>query len=167
MNRSIIEIIKKSDDYESNNKENGLGNTDNYSHLDYNDIGSDEYEMSKNKKMNDLNIRVGQLKDDEDMIIEVTDFNDNIMEYEVKKEEMSKMMKDFNALNVSNKYNQISKHYYMMISWIVIFVVSFIGVILTLSSDGDTGPFIMLIVLTVSLYGGFSIIKHILKKSDK
>lgn len=161
MNKSIIEIIGKIDDYEKNKLENiEMG-------LDHMEIYMDEYTNIKNKKMNDIQMRVNQLEDDEKMMIEVTDFNDNIMNYEIKKDEMAEMLKDFNALNASNQGNEINRHYYMMIIWMIIGIILLVGVILTISSEEDVGPFIMIIILLVAFYGGFSIIKHILSKKNK
>ena len=63
------------------------------------------------KKMNNLTLRTNQLKDDE-IIIEVTDFNNNIMEYDVKKNEMIDTERDIfiDALN-SGKSNKQSLLY--------------------------------------------------------
>lgn len=161
MNKSIIEIVKKIDSYENNVLDQTEGK------LNHLEMYQNEYNDQLMNKMDDLRTRVNQLKDDEEMMIEVTDFNDNIMNYEVKKDEMMEMLKDFNAFNATNKYNQVNRHYYMMMTWIVIGVILLVGVILTLSSDEGAGPFVMIIILLVTFYGGFSIIKHILSKRDK
>ena len=161
MNKSIIEIIKKIHSYENNVLDQTEGKFNNL------EMYQNEYYDQLMNKMDDLRTRVSQLKDDEEMMIEVTDFNDNIMNYEVKKDEMIEMLKDFNALNATNNNNQINKHYYMMMTWMIIGVILLVGVILTLSSDGDAGSFVMIIILLVTVYGGLSIIKHILSKRDK
>ena len=161
MNKSIIEIIEKIDNYENNDLEKTGGK------INQLEIYQDNYYNEFMDKMGDLRTRVTQLKDDEEMMIEVTDFNDNIMNYDIKKDEMMEILKDFNALNATNNHNQVNKHYYMMMIWMVIGIILLVGVILTLSSDEGAGPFVMIIILLVTFYGGFSIIKHILTKRDK
>jgi hypothetical protein len=167
MNDQIDKLLDNLNKYEKKYKITGKDSDRTQWNLKYNVINDLQYKNERKNKLNHIQERLNLLKEDDEMTLEITDYNNNIMEYTTTKGNIDDMMHDINALAVLNDNNDVDQHYYMMTVWMILAIVFFIGLILTIMTEDDVDPLIMILIVMISLYGGFNIVRHILYKLDK